>query len=331
MQSQGYHPFRQTILSRDELRELSTLRPARAVINTLVNWLVILSAWTLVAMLPSWWTVVLAILVVGTRYYALAIIGHDGLHRRVFPDQWTNDLFNDLLIMGPIGAITRVNRLNHIEHHRTTASAVDPDRHKYVHEGKEPTLPFLVFLTGLANLVPTIRNVFLGKSRTAAAVQQPVAESYRLRDIAILLAWQALLIIGLSYAIGWWAYPVLWLIPVYLFTYRADLVRVFCEHSMMQADEAADEALRMVHYDSNWLELQFFAPNNMNCHVAHHLWPGIPYYNLPLAEEKVRSWDLKKGSDGQIEWRGSYCAYLVDYFFWRHSPKARVHTGGVAC
>jgi fatty acid desaturase len=331
MQSQGYHPFRQTILSRDELRELSTLRPARAVINALVNWLVIVGAWTLVAVLPSWWTVVAAILVVGTRYYALAIIGHDGLHRRVFPDQWTNDLFNDLLIMGPIGAITRVNRLNHIEHHRITASAVDPDRHKYIHEGKEPTLPFLVFLTGLANVAPTIRNVFLGKSGAAAAVQKPASESYKLRDIAILLAWQALLIIGLSYAIGWWAYPVLWLIPVYLFTYRADLVRVFCEHSMMQADEVADESLRMVHYDSNWLELQFFAPNNMNCHVAHHLWPGIPYYNLPLAEAKVRSWDIKNGSNGQIVWRGSYCAYLVDYFFWRHSLKSLVHTGGVAC
>jgi fatty acid desaturase len=331
MRSQGYHPFRQTILSRDELRALSTLRPVRAVVNTLVNWLVIVGAWTLVAVLPSWWTVVAAILVVGTRYYALAIIGHDGLHRRVFPDQWTNDLVNDLLIMGPIGAITRVNRLNHIEHHRITASAVDPDRHKYVHEGKEPTLPFLVFLTGFANMVPTIRNIFFGKRRTAEAARQPASESYKLRDIVILLAWQALLIIGLSYAIGWWAYPVLWLMPVYLFAYRADLVRVFCEHSMMQSDEIADQSLRMVHYDSNWLELQFFAPNNMNCHVAHHLWPGIPYYNLPLAEAKVRSWDIENGSNGQIIWRGSYCAYLVAYFFWRLSPKSLVHTDGVAC
>jgi fatty acid desaturase len=331
MQSQGYHPFRQTILSRDELRELSTLRPARAVVNTLVNWLAILGAWTLVAMLPSWLTVVPAVLIVGTRYYALAIIGHDGLHRRVFPDQWTNDLYNDLLIMGPIGAITRVNRLNHIEHHRITASTVDPDRHKYLHDGKEPTLPFLVFLTGLANVWPTIRNIFLRKSRQVAVVQEPVLESYKLRDIAILVAWQAVLIIGLSYAIGWWAYPILWLIPVYLFAYRADLVRVFCEHSMMQSDKTADESLRMVHYDSNWLELQFFAPNNMNCHVAHHLWPGIPYYNLPLAEEKVRSWDLKNGSHGQIVWRASYCVYLVDYFFWRLSLKSQVNAGGVAC
>src|SRR5687767_12883054 len=113
MQSQGYHPFRQTILSRDELRELSTLRPAQAVKGALFNWLAILSAWTLVALAPSWLTVIPAILIIGTRYYALAIIGHDGLHRRVFPDQWSNDLFNDLLIMGPIGAITRVNRLNH--------------------------------------------------------------------------------------------------------------------------------------------------------------------------------------------------------------------------
>jgi fatty acid desaturase len=331
MLSQGYHPFRQTILSRDELRELSTLRPAQAVKGALLNWLAILSAWTLVALAPSWWTVIPAILIIGTRYYALAIIGHDGLHRRVFPDQWSNDLFNDLVIMGPIGAITRVNRLNHIEHHRVTASTVDPDRHKYLHDGKEPTIPFLVFLTGFANVWPTIRNVFLQKNRQVAVVQPRAEEPYRRRDIAILVVWQALLIIGLSCAIGWWAYPVLWLIPVYLFAYRADLVRVFCEHSMMQSDETADESLRMVHYDSNWLELQFFAPNNMNCHVAHHLWPGIPYYNLPLAEAKVRSWDAANGSRGQIVWRRSYCAYLVDYFVWRLSLKSSVSSSGVAC
>jgi fatty acid desaturase len=328
MQSEGYHPFRQTILSRDELRELSKLRPARAVVNVLVNWLAIVGAWALVAMVPSWLTVVAAILVVGTRYYALAIVGHDGLHRRIFPDQWTNDLFNDLFIVGPIGAITRVNRLNHIEHHRVTASAADPDRHKYLHDGKEPTLPFLAFLTGLGNVWPTIRNIFLRKGRQVAVVQERVFESYRLTDIAILVAWQAVLIIGLSYAIGWWAYPILWLIPVYFFGYRGDLLRVFCEHSMMQSDEIADRSLRMIHYDSNWLELQFFAPNNMNCHVAHHLWPGIPYYNLPLAEEKVRTWDLEDASRGQIVWRTSYCVYLVDYFFWRLSLRSQV---GVAC
>jgi fatty acid desaturase len=295
--SEAYYPYRQVILSRDELRELSTLTPLVAVRGTLWNWLLILAAWSLVAVAPSWWTVIVAILVVGTRYYSLAIIGHDGLHRRLFKNPRDNDLFNDLFIMGPIGAITRVNRANHIEHHRITAQTIDPDRHKYLHDGKEPTIPFLFFLTGLSNLWPTVRNVFLNKGPGAAA-PQPAKPGYQIRDLAILALWQTGLIAGLTYFIGWWAYIMLWLLPVYLFAYRADLVRVFCEHSMLVPDDQADASLRMVHFESSWFERQFFAPNNMNCHIAHHLWPGIPYYNLPIAEARVRAWDENGGSDG---------------------------------
>lgn len=316
--SEDYHPYRQIILSRDELRELSTLTPIVAVRDSIWNWFVIVAAWCAVAQMPSWWTVGLAILVVGTRYYSLAIIGHDGLHRRLFRDIRHNDLFNDLVIMGPIGAITRVNRANHIEHHRVTAQKIDPDRHKYLHDGKEPTFPFLFFLTGLSNLWPTVRNVFLnkGSNATPSQISKP---GYSLRDLAILVLWQTCLIAGLSYFIGWWAYPVLWLLPVYVFTYRADLVRVFCEHSMLMPDDQADSTLRMVHYESNWLERQFFAPNNMNCHIAHHLWPGIPYYNLPIAEAKVLAWGRAEGSSDRIVWRASYVRYLIDYFIWRRS------------
>jgi fatty acid desaturase len=316
--SENYYPYRQTILSRAELRALSTPKPIIAVRGAIWNWFVILSAWCLVAALPTWWIVIFAIVVVGTRYYSLSIIGHDGLHRRLFEDRRHNDLFNDLVIMGPIGAITRVNRINHIEHHRVTAQANDPDRHKYLHDGKEPTFPFLFFLTGLSNLWPTARNIFLSRGSGAApsGFSKP---RYLPRDVAILAVWQIGLILGLSLFIGWWAYVVLWLLPVYLFAYRADLVRVFCEHSMLLPDDRADSRLRMVHFESNWVERQFFAPNNMNCHIAHHLWPGIPYHNLPIAEAKVREWDRNGGSKGQIIWRTSYVRYLFDYFVWRRS------------
>jgi fatty acid desaturase len=89
----------------------------------------IVAAWAAVALYPTWWTVLAAIVVIGTRYYALAIIGHDGLHRRLFETKRKNDLWGDLFIMGPICAITRVNRHNHIEHHRVACLPHDPDRH----------------------------------------------------------------------------------------------------------------------------------------------------------------------------------------------------------
>lgn len=325
MERQDYSPFRQKILSRDELRDLSTLRPWVPVRDIVINWALILAAWALVALYPQWWSVALAFVVVGTSYYALLIIGHDGLHRRLMKPASANDLLNDVCIVGPIGAITRINRENHMEHHQVTSLPNDPDRHKYVHDGKEPTIPFLLFVAGLASFRKTIVNVFFRKAgrrthRDEAAPAEP--SQYRKSDVALLVGWQAGILIGLTLAIGWWAYFVLWALPVYLFAYRGDLVRVFCEHSMLTDDPTADQARRMISYESNWLERRFFAPHNMNNHIAHHLWPSIPYYNLPKAEMKVREWVAKNDAGHTAIWRSSYVGYLVSYYRWRLATKA---------
>ena len=45
-------------------------------------------------------------------------------------------------------------------------------------------------------------------------------------------------------------------------------------------------------------------------HAVHHLWPSIPYYNLPTADRLIRQ---HPGAAG-LEWRGSYFAYLLTYW-----------------
>src|ERR1700726_1703294 len=63
-QTQRYRPYRSSLLSSDQLRDLNRLRPARAVCDTLVLWLQIIVAWATVALWPSWWVVALAIPVI---------------------------------------------------------------------------------------------------------------------------------------------------------------------------------------------------------------------------------------------------------------------------
>ncbi|MBV8752175.1 MAG: fatty acid desaturase [Hyphomicrobiales bacterium] len=325
-EAQHYNPYRASLLSREQLRTLTQLRPALAIRDTLIGWLWIFAAWVAVALYPNVLVVALAVIVIGTSYYALAIVGHDGLHRRLFESAEHSDLWNDLFIMGPIGAITRINRANHMEHHRATCLPHDPDRHKYLHDHKEGTLNFAFFLSGLQSLYPSLANIFVLSGQKAEATQSK--ERYHARDFAILLGWQVALIAGLTYWIGWWAYPVLWLLPVYLFAYRADLVRVFCEHAMLMSDPEADEHRRMITYTSNWLERRFFAPHNMNFHAAHHLWPSIPYYNLPEADRLIRNWVARKGGDENLIWRRSYFGFIVSYWRWWRRQSEPVPTLG---
>jgi fatty acid desaturase len=313
-----YARYRRTLLTPQRVKELSTLRPARAVLDTLWCWLVILISWAACAVWPVWYVCVPAMVVIGTRYYALFIIGHDGMHRRLFPKMTHNDLFCDLFLLGPIGAITRINNRNHIEHHSHLATERDPDRHKHACFNKHSRPRLVAFLSGLASLYPAVKNVFFrdsggphapGHEDKAPNSVDLLKPRYTLRDVAILVGWQAALIGGLTIFVGWWAFPVLWLVPVYLFMYLGDLSRSFLEHSHPESDEKADEH-RMITYTSHPLERMFFAPMNMNYHIAHHLWPSIPYYNLPRAEAEFKH---KPEAEGLI-WRRSYVGYLLRYW-----------------
>jgi fatty acid desaturase len=279
-------------------------------------WGVIFATWAAVATWTSWWLVLLAIPIIGTRFYALFIIGHDGLHRRALPGRRANDLFCDLLIFGPIGAITRINNRNHLEHHRTLGTLADPDRHRHACFNKADRPAYVAFLTGLANLLPAVRAVFmkgsLGGHKHEAPRQEPKPR-YQLRDIAILVGCQLVLVAGLTLAIGWWAYPALWMLPLYVHVYLGDLIRSFFEHSHPEADRLADEH-RLITYTSNPVERALLAPMNMNFHAVHHLWPSIPYYNLPAADREARAAPQAQG----LIWRGSYLAYGLRY--WRALP-----------
>ena len=319
---QSYEPYRRTLLAKADIRELQQLRPWRVVRDTVLGWLGILAAFAMVWAFPEWYVVAIAIPVIGTRYYSLLIVGHDGLHRRLFDSPKKSDAWNDCLIIGPIAAVTRLNRRNHMTHHGQLATDHDPDRYKYVSGNKTARAQFLLVLTGLPYVFRALRNIFAGSATPAATTQDVKPLRYTARDIAIIVMWQAVLFGGLTYFIGWWAYPLLWLVPVYIFGFVADIVRVFCEHSATGDDTEADRTVRLVSFVSNPLERQLFAPNNMNCHIAHHLWPGIPYYNLPEAERRLR--EALRDRPMPLTWRRSYFGYLLHYWRWLGPARDRV-------
>jgi fatty acid desaturase len=333
-----YIAFRK-LLSPQRVRELSELRPWVSVRDTAWHWAWIFAAWALVFFHPTWWAVLVAVPVIGSRYYGLFIIGHDGMHRRIFASARASDAFTDLLLIGPIGMVNRVNSRNHLEHHQNLANDDDPDLHKHACFNKSDRWEYLLFLTGLSALLNVYRNLFLHTGKVDAAGRSAAAETdaaaagenhrkHSARDLAVILGWQGVLAVGLTMLVGaargalirepldllgrgWFGYPLLWLVPVYFFTYLPNLIRAFVEHSHPENDDRADEH-RLVTFLSNPVERLFLSPMNMNYHIGHHLWPSIPYYNLPIADGELRS--LPPERLAGLEWRGSYVGYLWRYF-----------------
>lgn len=327
------------LLPPQRVRELSRLRPWISVRDTLWCWAWIAAAWALVYFVPTWWAVLLAMPVIGTRYYALFIIGHDGMHRRIFSSGPASDLFTDLFLIGPIGMVNRINSRGHLEHHQNLANDDDPDLHKHACFNKADKLEYVLFLTGLASVINVFKNLFLRTGKVDSAGRSAAAESdanasdtnrrtHGVRDLAIIGLWQLGLLIGLTTLVGtalggtlteplsvlirgWWGYPVLWIMPVYLFTYLPNLIRAFVEHSHPEDDDIADQH-RLITFLSNPIERLVLSPMNMNYHIGHHLWPSIPYYNLPQADRELRA--TPESQRLGMEWRGSYLAYMWRYY-----------------
>ncbi len=291
-----YLPYRRVLLPAERVRALSKRRPWRAVRDAAISWAFIVGAWVAAAAIGEWWAIALAAPIVGNRFYALWIIGHDGLHRRLIEGTARNDLFCDLVVLAPIGTITRINNRNHLKHHQYLATEDDPDRHKHGSYNKRTRLELAGYLTAVGSVVYTVGHVFhrykdmearQSEAARAAASGPEARPRYRARDILMLAGWQVVLFATLTLLFGWWAYLLLWWVPVFVFTFLADNLRTFVEHSQPTNDAEAD-GHRLVTNHPSWFERQLLSPMKMNHHAAHHLWPSIPYYNLPQADAEMR-------------------------------------------
>ncbi len=88
----------------------------------------------------------------------------------------------------------------------------------------------------------------------------------------------------------------------FLYTYVGATTPVGQTHK----DEPGTERDRLVSYVSSRIERFFLAPFNMNYHAEHHLFPYVPYYNLPRLRTKLRSAEPA----AFVQWRGTYVGFL---------------------
>ena len=93
------------------------------------------------------------------------------------------------------------------------------------------------------------------------------------------MAVNAVLLAGLTLAGVWWAYPLLWLVPLLTWMMVITRIRNIAEHAVVPD---SDDPLRNTRTtEVNLIERIFIAPYFVNHHLEHHLLFYIPCYNLP--------------------------------------------------
>jgi fatty acid desaturase len=243
-------------------------------------WAVILGAIVLVALLPNPLTYLLAVMLIGSRQLGLAILMHDGAHGCLSRDQRRNMALSQWFCAWPVFADTRAYRRYHLAHHAHTQQADDPD---LVLSAPFPITrasyrrKFWRDVTGQTGYQQRKSQLLNALGDPAKPLPQRLA---RLREkLGPQLATNGILFAGFSLAGVWWAYPLLWLVPLLTWFQVITRIRNIAEHAVVPD---SDDPLRNTRTTkANLLERVFIAPYWVNYHLEHHLFFYIPCYSLP--------------------------------------------------
>ncbi|MEL6346865.1 MAG: fatty acid desaturase family protein [Myxococcota bacterium] len=287
-------PTRATdVLTRDEIQSLTARSDARGALAVATTLGIIAGSMALVAISPSVWAVLLAMILIGGRHLGLAILLHECAHRSLFKTPWLNDMVGTWICGAPTGNRLSRYRKHHIKHHRHTGSEDDPDlglvrpfpttRRSMARKIRRD----LIGVTGVKRII-AILMMDLGYLRYTASVdperidQTDRTPRDRLRDFVKHTGPTLLtngMLLGILTVLG---HPLLYLLWVgaYLTTYSLFLrLRSIAEHACMPDPTDPFRGTRTTR--ANLLARLTVAPHHVNYHLEHHLLMTVPHYHLP--------------------------------------------------
>lgn len=256
------------LLPAETIRDLSRLSSGRAAAQVLLEYGAV--ALTVVLCERFWHPAlyVFAVAFLGARYLALGILMHDAAHYRLFPSRALNDWVGSYLLGTPIMLSMLDYRKVHLAHHRTVASEDDPE------------LPFRRMVASRSGVITLIVGSLLGISAIMlfTGINRGVRRvlPFALIPGFIALAWLAPLAARILF--------LYWIVPFVTWTACVNVLRTFAEHTTVPGKERLTGAERVFTARvilQSFLGRIFTAPNNVNYHLDHHLYPSVPFYRLP--------------------------------------------------
>ena len=272
------------------IKELSAVSEWRSVLTIVRQWLIIAAAIILtLAAFSQWrfWAIpvyLIATAVIGTRQHALLALMHDATHYRLSKNRLWNDFVSDMLCSFPMGVSTDLYRRGHLEHHAHTNTENDPywvgmQAHEDWRWPKDQLVALRLFALDLLGLAAhKICFLFFNWSPARSITDKTtvLSPSERLR----LIVFVGCAIMALSSLHLWIGWLLFWVVPALTFFAATVRLRSIAEHLVLKSEH---ELNKTRHVSSNFLERWLVAPLNLNYHIVHHLYPSIPFYNLPKA------------------------------------------------
>ena len=113
---------------RDELHRISNARNVLAVFSTLAQTFGVM---VIAGVINTWWSYLLAFLLLARGHVCLNILAHESAHRLLFSKRRANDLCGRWLLGYPSFQPTLAYRRSHFAHHRDEMGRDEPDLAMY--------------------------------------------------------------------------------------------------------------------------------------------------------------------------------------------------------
>lgn len=254
------------------------------------------------------WLIILAVPIIGARQLGLAVLMHEAAHGGLSQKKTINNFFGHWLSGAPIGGSLRSYRPYHLQHHKYAQQPEDPDlilsapfpitsaslRRKIIRDLTGQTF-YKQRLNQFANAMGLgIRNKKGAENRSQSAREAVIP----------FLITNTILFATLTVLGHWWAFFLLWLLPMATWNMMVTRLRNIAEHAVVPDHNDPMRHARTTH--ASLLERIFIAPYWVNYHCEHHIFMHLPFYRLAEAHALLET----KGITDQMEVQHGYWGVL---------------------
>jgi fatty acid desaturase len=277
-----------SILTGAEIKRFSELRPPRFFVALGADVVIILLAILISERLGGLPLYLAAVIVIGSRLHALAILMHEATHYRATPTRWLNDMVGEALAL-PVLIKMQDYRQTHFAHHRHVNTEDDADWVRKLGD-TDFAFPKSSFEIGLMLLPFALGVKFFILLRKFKQQSSKYSKSgVRPSKLAVIRSVAYLVVFSASILLNFWAMLLFyWIVPLLTSSMVFFHIRSVAEHFAIKSDHAFNRTRTVI---SPFWEAWLLAPHNINYHLEHHLYPSVPFYRLPELHDRAMASD----------------------------------------
>lgn len=266
--------------------EIGKLRQHKPVWNLVLPLFVLLwfGLGVLVMQAPHWSVQLIAYILMGMLIHGIGNFMHEGIHGNMFHSKRWNRWVGFLAGL-PTFLSASAFGADHLLHHKHTRSERDPDELTHMTSSKKRQTLYFYAWFFLGTIIYGARLPFVVLKRATPAEK---------RAVLIERAMMNATVIGLLVAAYFYGFLDViiycWFVPLIVASLLVN-IRGWAEHQLTDTDHPLRQTRTV---KSSWF--YSFLNINLNYHLEHHLFPTVPWYNLPRVHRLLQPEYKKAGA-----------------------------------